>query len=73
MSGSDRPLEGSIQLLLTGTMKDFSVKLTEMIEDRLQTFKRQIMEDNSSSLESAMKKMSMSKMNSHLNLQTRNA
>ena len=38
-------------------MKDFSVKLTETIEDRLQTFKRQIMEDNSSSLESAMKKV----------------
>ena len=41
----------SIQSLLTHAMKDLSVRLTETIEDRLQTFKRQIMEDSSSSLE----------------------
>ena len=34
--------QGSIQSLLTDAMKDFSVKLTETIEGRLQTLGRQI-------------------------------
>ena len=38
-------------------IKDFSVKSTQTIEDGLQRFKRQIMEDNSSLLESTMKKV----------------
>ena len=47
----------SIQSLMIDAMKDFSVKLTDTIQGMSQTSKRQIMEDNSSSLESAMKKV----------------
>ena len=56
--------QGSMQSLLSNVMKDFSVKLTLTIKDRLQTFKRQITDEVSSSLKSVIKRLKRNPMQS---------